>query len=65
MSGSVDRLKGKGNELKGKLKQDIGIDTNDPDLVAEGESDEVKGKGQQVVGTVKDAVRDIANTVKR
>jgi uncharacterized protein YjbJ (UPF0337 family) len=65
MSGSADRLKGKGNELKGKLKKDIGIDTNDPDLVAEGEGDEAKGKTQQIVGTVKNAVRDIADTVKR
>lgn len=65
MSGSADRLKGKGNELKGKLKQDIGIDTDNPDLVAEGEGDEAKGKGQQVVGTVKEAMRDIAKTVKR
>ena len=37
MSGSTDQLKGKGNELKGKLKQDIGIDTDNPDLVAEGQ----------------------------
>lgn len=65
MSGSADRLKGKGNELKGRLKQDVGIDTDNPDLVAEGEGDEAKGKGQQIVGTVKDAVRDIAKTVKR
>lgn len=65
MSGSADRLKGKGNELKGKLKQDIGIDTHKPDLVAEGEGDEAKGKTQQVIGTAKNAVRDIANTMKR
>lgn len=65
MSGSADRLKGKGNELKGKLKKDIGIDTRNPDLVAEGETDETKGKTQQVVGTVKNAARDIVHTVKR
>ena len=65
MSGTGDRLKGKGNELKGKLKQDLGYDTHNPDLVAEGEGDEAKGKTQQVVGTVKDAVRDVVNTVKR
>jgi uncharacterized protein YjbJ (UPF0337 family) len=65
MSGSNDRLKGKGNELKGKLKQDIGIDTDDPSLVAEGQEDEAKGKTQQVIGTVKNAVRDIADTVNR
>lgn len=65
MSGAGDKLKGMGNELKGKVKQDLGYDTNNPDLVAEGEGDEAKGKGQQVVGTVKNAVHDIAKTVKR
>lgn len=54
-----------GNELKGALKQDLGKETNDPDLVAEGEADQAKGKTQQVVGTVKNAVQEIANTVKR
>jgi len=58
-------LKGMGNELKGALKQDLGKETNDPDLVAEGEADQAKGKTQQVVGTVKNAVQEIANTVKR
>ena len=65
MSGTKDRLKGKGNELKGKMKKDLGYDTNNPDLVSEGEGDEAKGKTQQVVGTVKDAVRDVVHTVKR
>ncbi len=65
MGGSGDKLKGLGNELKGKLKQDLGTDTNDPDLVAEGEADQAKGKAQQVVGTVKNAAQEIANIVKR
>lgn len=65
MSGSGDKLKGMGNEVKGNLKRDLGKDTHDPDLVAEGDADAAKGKTQQVVGTVKNAVHDIANTVKR
>ncbi len=65
MGGSGDKLKGVGNKLKGALKQALGKDTNDPDLVAEGEADRAKGKTQQVVGTVKNAVQEIADTVKR
>lgn len=65
MSGSGDKLKGMGNEVKGNLKRDLGKDTNNADLVAEGDADAAKGKTQQVVGTVKNAVHDIANTVKR
>ena len=30
-----------------------------------GEGDETKGKTQQIIGTVKNAVRDIADTIKR
>ncbi len=65
MSGLGDKLAGKVNEVKGDAKQEIGKQTTDPDLVAEGKADEVKGKGQSIVGTVKDAANDIKNKVSQ
>jgi uncharacterized protein YjbJ (UPF0337 family) len=64
MSGLNDKIKGKGNEVKGKVKQGVGEHTDDPDMVAEGQHDEVKGKGQQVVGKAKDKIDDIKDKVE-
>ena len=38
MSGLSDKLKGKGNEVKGKAKQSYGEHTDDPDMAAEGKA---------------------------
>jgi len=65
MSGLGDKAKGKVNEVKGNAKQGVGRETNDPDLVAEGQVDEAKGKGQGVVGKVKGAVEDLKDKVKK
>ncbi len=65
MGGTSDKLKGTGNVVKGKIKRQIGKDYGNDRLAAEGEGDVVKGKAQRVAGTVKQAVTDIKNTVKR
>jgi uncharacterized protein YjbJ (UPF0337 family) len=65
MSGTEDKLKGTGNEVKGRIKRQMGRDYGNERLAAEGEGDLVKGKAQRVAGTVKQAVTDIRHTVKR
>lgn len=55
-SGTGDKVRGMGEELKGRFKEGAGDVTNDPKLQAEGEGDQAKGKARQAVGDVKDAV---------
>jgi len=65
MSGLGDKLAGKVNEVKGDAKQEIGTQTGDAGLAADGKMDEVKGKGQGIVGDVKGAAEDIKNKVSQ
>jgi len=50
-------LKGKWNELKGKLKQQYADLTDDDLLYVEGKEDELYGKIQQRVGKTKEEVK--------
>jgi uncharacterized protein YjbJ (UPF0337 family) len=50
-------LKGKWNEVKGKLKQKYGELTDDDMVFAEGKEDELYGRLQQRLGKTKDEVR--------
>ncbi|HSJ23927.1 MAG TPA: CsbD family protein [Longimicrobiales bacterium] len=50
--GAENNLRGKGNELKGRVKDAVGGLTNDSSLQAEGKFDKVKGKVQDKVGDV-------------
>ena len=50
-------LKGKWNELKGKLKQQYADLTDDDLLYEEGKEDELFGKIQQRVGKTKEEVK--------
>lgn len=50
--GTDDSVKGKGNKLKGHLKDAAGGLTGDSSLQAEGKWDKVKGKVQDTVGKV-------------
>jgi uncharacterized protein YjbJ (UPF0337 family) len=52
-------LKGKWNELKGKLKQQYADLTDDDLLYVEGKEDELYGRIQQRVGKTKDEVKDM------
>jgi uncharacterized protein YjbJ (UPF0337 family) len=54
----VDKIKGNANEAAGKVKQAIGRDNNDEQLVKEGARQEGRGKGQQFAGKVKGALGD-------
>ncbi|MDD2986717.1 CsbD family protein [Flavobacterium sp.] len=50
-------LKGKWNEVKGKLKQEYADLTDDDLLYVEGKEDELYGRIQQKVGKSKDEVK--------
>ena len=52
-----DRIKGSGEQAKGKLKEAAGKVTGDSKLRSEGKADQVKGKVRNAVGGLKDAVR--------
>ncbi|HBI01395.1 MAG TPA: CsbD family protein [Flavobacterium sp.] len=52
-------LKGKWNELKGKLKQQYADLTDDDLLYVEGKEDELYGRIQQRVGKSKEEVKDM------
>lgn len=54
MSSTKDKLKGKTNEVVGRVKQASGK----PETRAEGHMQERKGEAQQLKGKVKDAVKD-------
>ena len=50
-------LKGKWNELKGKLKQQYADLTDDDLLYVEGKEDELYGRIQQKIGKTKDEIK--------
>lgn len=54
-----DRLKGKLNDVGGRIERQAGEWTGDKDLQAEGSKDQAKGKAQNMWGKVKDAARDV------
>jgi uncharacterized protein YjbJ (UPF0337 family) len=59
MGGLGDKLEGKADELKGKVKEGIGDATDNPDLQAEGRGDRVEGKVEQAIGEAKEAWEDV------
>jgi uncharacterized protein YjbJ (UPF0337 family) len=56
-----DRIKGKANDLAGRIKRQAGEWTGDTETQAEGAAQQVKGKVQNAWGKAKDAVRDTAD----
>ena len=61
---NTTELKGKWNEIKGKLKQKYADLTDDDLLFDEGKEDEMYGKVQQKVGATKEEVEKMFNEVK-
>ena len=54
---NADELKGKWNEVKGKLKQQYGELTDDDLILEEGKEDELYGRIQQKVGKTKEEIK--------
>ena len=56
-------LKGNWNEVKGKLKQQFAILTDDDLLLIEGKEDELLGRLQVKLGKTKEAVRKLISEI--
>ncbi|MEK6476176.1 CsbD family protein [Catalinimonas sp. 4WD22] len=56
------RIKGRWNEVKGKLKQDYGELTDEDLTYAEGKEDELLGRLQKKTGKSKDELRKKINS---
>jgi uncharacterized protein YjbJ (UPF0337 family) len=56
-----DRVEGKLDDVKGRVKRQVGEWTGDENAQAEGAADQVKGKVQNAWGKLKDAGRDAAD----
>jgi uncharacterized protein YjbJ (UPF0337 family) len=59
-----DRVDGKIEEIKGRVKRQVGEWTGDKETQAEGAAEQVKGKIQNAWGKVKDAGRDTLDRTK-
>lgn len=55
--GAHDKVKNKGEEIAGKIKEQVGELTDDEKLEAEGKADQVKANLKQAGENVKDAFR--------
>lgn len=53
-----DKIKGKIDDVKGRVKRQVGEWTGDENAQAEGAMDQAKGKVQNAWGNVKDGVKD-------
>jgi uncharacterized protein YjbJ (UPF0337 family) len=60
-----DKIKGKVDDIKGRVKRQAGEWTGDESLQAEGTMDQVKGKTQNAWGKVKDGVKDAVEGDRR
>ena len=64
-----DEIQGKGEQVKGKIKEGVGDLTNNPRLEREGMEDQAAGKVQENYGTAKrkvgEAVEEIGERIKR
>ncbi len=63
MSSATDKIKGKANEMAGKVKQGIGKAVGNDRMRAEGAFQESKGDAQQAIGKGKDAVKKAVDRV--
>ena len=63
-SGTGDKLKGVGNDIKGRTKEAVADLTDRDDVRAEGEMDRAHGKSQQAKGKVKHAMDKVGDKVE-
>jgi len=58
-------LEGGVDNLKGRVKETVGVATNDRDLEGEGKLDQVKGKIKDVAGNVREGIKDALDNLDR
>lgn len=56
---NLTELKGNWNEVKGKLKQQFAILTDDDLMLADGKQDELMGRLQQKLGKTKEEIQTL------
>lgn len=59
-----DRIKGKVEDMTGRIKRQAGEWTGDKETQAEGLADQAKGKARNAMGKMKDAARDVADDLR-
>lgn len=60
-----DRIKGKAEDLKGRVERQAGEWTGDKDAQAKGAMDQAKGKAKNAFGKMKDAGRDAMDNLDK
>ncbi len=64
-----DEIKGKGEQIKGNIKQGVGDLTGDTRLKDEGAADEISGEAREGFGTAKrkvgETIEDVGERIKR
>lgn len=58
-----DEMKGKGKQIKGKVKDKVGEWTGNPNLEAEGEAEHGAGKVQENLGTARRKTGEVVEKV--
>lgn len=59
-----DRIKGKAEDIAGRVKRQAGEWTGDEKTQAEGAADQLKGKARNMMGRAKDAARDASEDLR-
>ena len=59
-----DRIKGKAEDIAGRVKRQAGEWTGDEKTQAEGAADQAKGKARTLRGRAKDAARDASDDLR-
>ncbi len=59
-----DRIKGKMDDVKGRVERQVGEWTGDEEAQAKGAMDQAKGKAQNAFGKMKDTGRDALDELK-
>jgi uncharacterized protein YjbJ (UPF0337 family) len=60
-----DRIKGKMEDVAGRIKRQTGEWTGDDKAQAEGLAEQAKGKSREAIGKLKDAARHAADDLRR
>ena len=58
-------LEGGVDNLKGRVKETVGVATGDRELEGEGKLDQVKGKIKDVAGNVREGINDALDNLDR
>jgi uncharacterized protein YjbJ (UPF0337 family) len=62
--GFMDKLRNRFRMSRGRVKQDVGRATDNPDLEARGQAERIDGAGRQVGEQVKDAGKNVRDAFK-